>query len=89
MLNPWHLCGPRCYWWSGDLCHVDPVVVSADPGDRGCSSWVCSGCGLSWPEEDEVGTIDHEPCWLKTNKPKLEVCGGPAGDLRKTRKERK
>jgi hypothetical protein len=43
---------------------------------------------LGWTEEDEVGIIDHEPCWQKLQKPKLEVCGGQTGDSNKTRKKR-
>ena len=75
MLNPWHICGPHCYWCNGGLCHADPVTEKATEGTRGCRFWICSVCGRGWVEVDEGAWIDHTPCFKATRgKGKVVQC---------------
>lgn len=74
MLNPWHICGPNCYWWAGteqdgDWCNrMYGEACKADTGRRGCFYWLCVACGGEWDmlNEKTQRMKGHDHCFKKS-----------------------
>jgi hypothetical protein len=65
VVNPWHICGPRCYWWStGDWCKLEPAPVEVSTKGRGCQYWLCAECSDVWE-------VDHTECGKERGRLKL------------------